>query len=93
MGWDAAREQILANQKKLGIVPENTKLTEPHPEIPAWDARLNEEKKLYARQMEVFAAQLEHCRCRRSAAWSTRSSGSRARQHVDLRDLRQRRER
>ncbi len=60
MGWDKAREQILANQKKLGIIPKNTKLTERIPEIVAWDSLSDEEKKLYARQMEVFAAQLEH---------------------------------
>jgi arylsulfatase len=60
MGWDKAREQILQNQKKLGIVPENTKLTERIDDIKAWDSLSAEEKKLYARQMEVFAAQMEH---------------------------------
>jgi arylsulfatase len=60
MGWDKAREMILANQKKLGVVPKNTKLTERIPEIVAWDSLSKEEKKLYARQMEVFAAQMEH---------------------------------
>ena len=60
MGWDKAREQILTNQKKLGIIPKNTKMTERIPEIPAWDSLSDEEKKLYARQMEVFAAQMEH---------------------------------
>ena len=60
MGWDVAREQILANQKRLGIVPEKTKLTERIPEIPAWDSLDEEHQRLYARQMEVFAAQLEH---------------------------------
>jgi arylsulfatase len=59
MGWDKAREQIFANQKKLGIIPADTKLTERIPEIPAWDSLNDEEKKLYARQMEVFAAQME----------------------------------
>ncbi len=59
-GWDKAREMILANQKKLGVVPKNTKLTERIPEIPAWDSLGDEEKKLYSRQMEVFAAQMEH---------------------------------
>jgi arylsulfatase len=59
MGWDKAREQILANQKKLGVIPADTKLTERIPEIPAWDSLNDEEKKLYARQMEVFAAQME----------------------------------
>lgn len=60
MGWDKAREQILANQKKLGVVPEDTKLTDRIDEIPAWDSLPDQEKKLYARQMEVFAAQMEH---------------------------------
>jgi arylsulfatase len=59
MGWDAAREQIIANQKRLGIVPANTKLTERIDVIEAWDSLRDDEKRLYARQMEVFAAQME----------------------------------
>jgi arylsulfatase A-like enzyme len=59
-GWDATRVEILANQKKLGIVPQNTKLTERIDVIPAWDSLSADEKKLYSRQMEIFAAQLEH---------------------------------
>jgi arylsulfatase len=60
MGWDKAREMILANQKRLGVVPKNTKLTKRIPEIKAWKSLSDAEKKLYARQMEVFAAQMEH---------------------------------
>jgi arylsulfatase A-like enzyme len=59
MGWDKAREMILENQKKLGIVPPNTKLTDRIDEIPAWESLNNRGKKLYARQMETFAAQME----------------------------------
>jgi len=59
MGWDRAREQILERQKALGIIPANTKLTERIDEIPAWDSLSDEERSLYARQMEVFAAQME----------------------------------
>jgi len=59
MGWDKAREQILEQQKALGIVPENTALTKRIDQIPAWDSLPDEEKALYARQMEVFAAQME----------------------------------
>jgi arylsulfatase A-like enzyme len=59
MGWDKAREMILENQKKLGIIPPNTKLTDRIDEIPAWDALNDRGKKLYARQMEAFAAQME----------------------------------
>jgi len=60
MGWDKAREMILENQKRLGVVPKNTKLTDRIPEIKAWGSLGDEEKKLYSRQMEVFAAQMEH---------------------------------
>jgi arylsulfatase len=60
MGWDKAREMILAKQKELGVVPPNTKLTERIPEIPAWDSLDDKHKQVYARQMEVFAAQMEH---------------------------------
>ncbi len=60
MGWDKAREMILKNQKRLGIIPKDTKLTERIDVIKAWDSLSKDEKKLYARQMEVFAAQMEH---------------------------------
>lgn len=60
MGWDKAREMIIENQKNMGVIPENTNLTERIDEIPAWGSLSEDEKKLYARQMEVFAAQLEH---------------------------------
>jgi len=59
MGWDKARELIVEKQKKLGIIPQDTMLTERIDEIPAWDSLPDNEKKLYARQMEVFAAQME----------------------------------
>ena len=60
MGWDRAREQILQNQKKAGVVPENTILSARIDEIPAWDSLSDDEQRLYARQMEVFAAQMDH---------------------------------
>ncbi len=60
MGWDKARETILARQLELGIIPAGTKLTKRIAEIPAWDSLPAEERKLYARQMEVFAAQMEY---------------------------------
>jgi len=59
MGWDVAREQILERQIAAGVVPEGTTLTERIDEIPAWDSLSEEEQSLYARQMEVFAAQME----------------------------------
>ncbi len=60
MGWDKARELILANQIKLGIAPENTILSGRIKELPAWDSLNDDEKKMYAKQMEVFAAQMDH---------------------------------
>src|SRR4030088_3089077 len=54
-GWDALREQTLARQIKLGVVPAGTKLA-PKPEaIKDWATLSPDEKKLFARQMEVFA--------------------------------------
>ncbi len=59
-GWDKVREEIIENQKRLGIIPENTNLTERIDAIPAWDSLSDDERRLYARQMEVYAAQLEY---------------------------------
>ena len=54
-GWDKLREETLARQIKLGVVPAGTKLA-PKPEaIKDWDKLSADEKKLFARQMEVFA--------------------------------------
>jgi arylsulfatase A-like enzyme len=55
MGWNAMREQIFANQKRLGVVPASAQLT-PWPDtLPTWESRSADEKKLFARQAEVFA--------------------------------------
>jgi arylsulfatase A-like enzyme len=54
-GWDRYREETLARQKQLGIVPSDTELTERPELFPAWDSLSDAEKQLYARQMEVFA--------------------------------------
>jgi arylsulfatase len=56
MGWNALRDQIFANQKRLGVIPENTKLTEWPDSLPKWDTLSADQKKLYARQAEVYAA-------------------------------------
>src|SRR5690349_8046498 len=55
MGYEKLREQIFANQKRLGVIPANTQLT-PWPDTLAkWDTLTPEEKKLYAREAECFA--------------------------------------
>lgn len=59
-GWDAYREEVLARQKKLGLVPEDAQLV-PRPEsIPAWDSFSEEGRKYLSRQMEINAAFMEH---------------------------------
>jgi arylsulfatase A-like enzyme len=56
MGWNAMREQIFANQKRLGVIPASTQLT-PWPDaLPKWETLPPDQKKLFARQAEVFAA-------------------------------------
>ena len=56
MGWEKLREQIFANQKRLGVIPASTKLT-PWPDtLPKWDSLSVIQKKLYAHEAEVFAA-------------------------------------
>ena len=56
MGWNKLREQIFANQKRLGVIPANTQLTPWPDDLPKWDTLSLEQKKLFARQAEVFAA-------------------------------------
>ncbi len=56
MGWNAMREQIFANQKRLGVIPANTQLTPWPDDLPKWESLTAVQKKLYARQAEVFAA-------------------------------------
>jgi arylsulfatase len=54
-GWDKLREETFARQKEMGVIPQNTELTQRPAEIPAWEDQTPEQKKLFARQMEVFA--------------------------------------
>ncbi len=59
-GWDAFREQVLANQKKLGIVPANVQLPDRGPGVVAWNTLTADQKKVYARFMEIYAAYLTY---------------------------------
>jgi arylsulfatase len=56
-GWNTLRDQIFANQKKLGVIPQDAKLT-PWPDdlLKRWDALSADEKKMFLRQVDVFAA-------------------------------------
>jgi arylsulfatase A-like enzyme len=60
-GWNALRDQIFANQKKLGVIPQDAKLT-PWPDnlLKNWDTLNDEEKKLFIRQANVYAAYLAY---------------------------------
>jgi arylsulfatase A-like enzyme len=54
-GWDKLREETFERQKQLGVVPADAVLT-PRPEaMPAWDSLSETQKRVYARQMEVYA--------------------------------------
>jgi len=55
MGWNKLREEIFANQKRLGVVPANAKLTEWPDILPKWETLSADQKKLFARQAEVYA--------------------------------------
>jgi arylsulfatase len=59
-GWDALRERTFARQKALGLVPEDAELTERPDLFPAWDSLSDAQKKLYVRQMEVYAGYQEN---------------------------------
>ncbi len=55
MGYEKLRDEIFANQKRLGVIPANAQLTPWPAEIPKWDSLSLLEKKLFERQAEVFA--------------------------------------
>src|SRR5688572_17225253 len=59
-GWDKVREETLERQKKLGVVPPNTKLGPKPKDIKDWDTLSADEKKLFTRQMETYAGFAEH---------------------------------
>jgi arylsulfatase len=56
MGWDEYREETFERQKQLGVIPADAKLTVRSEGLPAWDSLNADQKRLYARMMEVFAA-------------------------------------
>jgi arylsulfatase len=59
-GWDKLREETLARQIKMGVVPPGTKLAPKPPAIRDWDKLSADEKRLFTRQAEVFAAFAEY---------------------------------
>jgi arylsulfatase len=60
-GWNELREQIFANQKRLGVIPQDAELTPWPDDLPnPWDKLSADEKKLFIRQVEVYAAYLAY---------------------------------
>ena len=59
-GWDALREETLARQKAMGIVPESTQLADKPDEIKDWDELTEQEQQLFELQMETFSGFMEH---------------------------------
>jgi arylsulfatase A-like enzyme len=59
-GWDVYREKVFKRQKELGIIPQDAELSRHDPDVQEWETLPAEEKKLYARMMEVFAGFLTH---------------------------------
>jgi arylsulfatase len=55
-GWDKLREQTFARQREFGIIPANAELTPRPQEMPAWDSLNENQHKLLAHEMEVYAA-------------------------------------
>ncbi|PPJ61545.1 arylsulfatase [Cuspidothrix issatschenkoi] len=59
-GWEAYREKVFARQQEMGIVPSDAELSRHDPDVPHWDTLPADEKRLYARMMEVYAGFLTH---------------------------------
>jgi arylsulfatase A-like enzyme len=59
-GWDKLNEEIFARQKQLGVIPADAELTPRPKEVPAWASLSADQRKLYARQMEVYAGFIAH---------------------------------
>jgi len=59
-GWDDYRERVLARQKELGVMPVDTVLNDRPEWVPAWDSCPPEDRRVYARMMEVYAGMLTH---------------------------------
>ena len=59
-GWDVYRERVFARQKELGIVPATAELSRHDPDVPDWGELPADQRRFYARMMEVFAGFLSH---------------------------------
>lgn len=60
MGWDRYREMVFERQRRLGVVPQDARLTPRPDSLPAWDSLSADQRRLYARMMEVMAGFTAH---------------------------------
>ena len=92
-GWDVMREETFARQKELGVVPADAELPPRNDAFPTWDSLDETHKRLYARQMEVYAGYSENADWNIGRIIDAIDADGRARQHRRDLDLgRQRRE-
>ena len=59
-GWDVTRDERIARQKKMGIVPESTVLPPRNPGVRAWDELSDDERYVHVRYQAAFAAMITH---------------------------------
>ena len=59
-GWDAIRQDRFAREKKIGVIPGNTKLPPRENGDPAWNSLTPQQRRVYARFMAAFAAYLQY---------------------------------
>lgn len=59
-GWDAYRERVFARQLEMGLLPPGTELSRHDPDVQRWEDCTDDERRLFARMMEVFAGFLTH---------------------------------
>ena len=59
-GWEVYRREVFDRQKKLGLVPATAELSAPDPDVADWETLSADERRVFARMMEVFAGFLEH---------------------------------
>ncbi|MBI4831484.1 MAG: arylsulfatase [Candidatus Lindowbacteria bacterium] len=59
-GWETYRDKVFKKQKELGVIPREAELSRHDPDVKPWDTCSPEEKKVYARMMEVYAGFLTH---------------------------------
>ena len=90
-GWDAYRETVFARQQEIGLFGPDVELSPRDPDVPEWSSLSADERRLYARMMEVYAGFVSHCDHHFGRILDIARADRRAREHADHGHLRQRR--